>query len=311
MTTKEYFDTIDINEIDRFLTDKQEENIELEFKTVNHPDYNDENRHYDKENISEVLSGFANSNGGIVVWGIKCKANSSGQDVAKEKKPIKQLTKFLNLLNRLESQAVTPPITGIEHKKIVISDDTGFIKTFIPKSDTAPHMANFSGKHYFKRSGDSFIQCEHYDIVDMFSRKKSPQLRFVVKVDRKEIMHQSQCRWRIIVSMANDGNNIAKYPYLALNISPFTQKDEFGLNGNRGTGLAYVKNNVLYQHNYSGGIDQVIYPGAVLDIDKFYCELPINADPPTLTIDYTITAEDSDTKKGQVIVKDTDFQASS
>src|SRR6266566_2213429 len=105
MTIKEYFDAIDIKEIDRFLNDKQEENTELEFKTVNHPDYNDDNRHYDKINISEVLSGFANSNGGIVIWGIKAKTNSAGQDVAKEKKPIKQLTKFLNLLNRLESQA--------------------------------------------------------------------------------------------------------------------------------------------------------------------------------------------------------------
>lgn len=308
MTIKEYFDTIDIKEIDRFLTDLQEENTELEFKTVNHPDYNDDNRQYDKTNISEVLSGFANSNGGIVIWGIKAKTNAAGQDVAKEKKPIKQLTKFLNLLNRLESQAVTPPITSVEHKKIEVSDDIGFIKTYIPKSDTAPHMANFSGKHYYKRSGDSFYQCEHYDIVDMFSRKKSPILKVSAKVIRKESLHQTINRWYILVSIINDGNNIGKYPYLALNLSPGFTKERYGLDGNGTTGLSYVRNNILFQHNYSGGIDKVIYPGAIVDVDKFYIELPKESPAPHLILDYMVTAEDAANLKGQIVIESLTFE---
>lgn len=60
MQLKDYFDSIDLNEIDRFILEKQEENLTLEFKTVNHPNYNDNNREFDKTNVSEVLSGFAN-----------------------------------------------------------------------------------------------------------------------------------------------------------------------------------------------------------------------------------------------------------
>ena len=37
----EYYESIDKAEIDRFIADKQEENLTLEFKTVNHPIYNE------------------------------------------------------------------------------------------------------------------------------------------------------------------------------------------------------------------------------------------------------------------------------
>ena len=87
---EEYFAKIDLSEIERYIEESQEEHIALEFKTVNHPIYNDGNKNDDKKNFSKVLSGFANSNGGIVIWGIKAQKNLSGQDVAKEKKPIKK-----------------------------------------------------------------------------------------------------------------------------------------------------------------------------------------------------------------------------
>ena len=99
MKLKEYFVSIDITEIENFIQIGQEENLHLEFKTTVHPNYNNENREFDKKNISEVISGFANSDGGIVIWGIKAKENEKKQDIAHQKKPIKELTKFLNILN--------------------------------------------------------------------------------------------------------------------------------------------------------------------------------------------------------------------
>ena len=163
MNLQEYFESIDLAEIERFITEDQEENLHLEFKTVNHPNYNSANREFDKKNISEAISGFANSDGGIIIWGIET-GNSQKLDVAFKKKPIKELTKFLNTLNRLEGEVITPIVTGVLHKKIVISQNEGFIKTFVPPSDFAPHMANHSSsKNYYKRSGDSFRICEHYD----------------------------------------------------------------------------------------------------------------------------------------------------
>jgi hypothetical protein len=308
MTLSEYYKTIDLDEIDRYISEGQEENVNLEFKTVNHPDIN--SLSFDKKNISKTISGFANSNGGIIIWGIKAKNNSLNQDVAEEKKPIKELTKFLNLLNRLEGQAVIPTINGIIHEKIDLGGDTGFIKTFVPRSESAPHMAIFSDKHYYKRSGDSFYQCEHYDIVDMFSRKKSPKLKVTAKVIAKDKMHQVRFRYFVLLSISNEGHNIAKYPYLALNFSNgFWQASDYGLDGNRNCGLNRVKNNILYRHNYSGGIDIVIYPGAVLDVDKFYLEIPIEQSPSDVVIDYMVSAEDTESTIGQLKISGEELAA--
>lgn len=302
MNLLEYYYSIDIQEIERYILDKQEENLTLEFKTVNHPNYNSQNKEFDKKNYSEGLSGFANSNGGIIIWGIKAHKNSQGQDVAYEKKPITELTKFLNFLNRLEGQAVIPIISGIEHRKIEITDDIGFIKSYIPTSSLVPHMALYAGRHYYKRSGDSFYQCEHFDILDMFSRKKSPLLKVLTKVKTRTTLHQEKHRYEIVISISNVGKSIAKFPYLAINCNHAYRAFEYGLDGNRNSGLQKVTNNLLYRFNYSGGNKTVIYPETTLDVDIFVSEVYINESPEDLKIDFMLSAEDMETIKGELVV---------
>jgi hypothetical protein len=292
MNLKEYFKSISLEDIDRFIIEKQEENLNLEFKTVNHSNYNDQNKEFDKKNIAEVFSGFANSNGGIVIWGIKAKKNTSGQDIATETTPINELTKFLNTLNKLEGQAVVPIITGIEHVKIEIENtDTGFIKSFIPASSSAPHMALYAGKHYYKRSGDSFYQCEHYDIVDMFSRKKSPILKLQTQI-RQRRDKPRETVYEVLISIINEGKSMAKFPYLAMNLSQDFKPNEYGLDGNRSCGLQKVKNNMRFRYNYAGGNGIVIYPEAILDIDIIETVVPLNNPPTDLKINYLLGAED-------------------
>ena len=304
MNLKEYFNTIDLAEIDRYLLDKQEENIELEFKTVNHPDYNETNRKFDKEHISKVLSGFANSNGGVVIWGIKAKENKDGQDVAIEKKPIKQLTKFLNLLNRLESQAVTPPILGIEHVKIEISEDIGFVKTFIPKSENAPHMANYAENHYYKRSGDSFYRCEHYDIMDIIQRKKTPKLNVELKnekIRKVGTINENTYEYKGIICLNNVGLASAKFPILYLKVKePFNISD-YGLNGN---GTRDMK--LVFGHDgftkYIGGTEVVIHPDTLHEVEGISLnEIGKSKWLGDLTIQYKVIAEGMTLQSGVIV----------
>lgn len=292
MNLKEYFDSININEIERFIQDIQEENVHLEFKTTMHPIYNNENREFDKKNISKVISGFANSNGGIVIWGIKAKENEKKQDVAYKKKPIKELTKFLNILNRLEGQALTPIVSGVIHEPIEIGSDEGFIKTYVPPSDFAPHMANYSNKHYYKRSGDSFYICEHYDIIDLINRKRSPKLKFeLTPFNLKPNDISTNYDLETMFVIANESGVLAKYPMLQIKInSPFSIY-EYGIDGNKGTGL-HRKNFKHRSATYSGGNDIVIYSESKLGIDKIYLPNFIDeTDIQQLTIQYRLVCE--------------------
>ena len=276
-----------------YISDGQEENLNIEFKTVIHPNFNQNNKEYDKKNISKTFAGFANSNGGIVIWGIKAKENSDKQDIATDKKPIKELTKFLNTLNRLEGQAVTPVITGIEHTKVEVSDDYGFIVTYVPESEFAPHMANYSGKHYYKRSGDSFYTCEHYDIKDMFQRKHSANLALNVKNKEIKQIHGDNVRVDLTLALSNTGRNYAKAPLIKVEINPPYKFSDFGLDGNGNIGVFKTRSTPRspQQCSYLGGQDILIYPELEYEIDKIRLEINKDIEEfPKLIINYMIVA---------------------
>ncbi|MES2733478.1 MAG: ATP-binding protein [Bacteroidota bacterium] len=297
MDIKKYFENIDLNEIDRFIQEGQEENLYIEFKTVVHPNYNNDNREIDNKNISKTISGFSNSSGGIIVWGIKAKENEKKQDIATEKKPIQELTKFLNTLNRLEGQAITPVVTGIIHKKIEISYDFGFVISYIPQSEFAPHMANYSGKHYYKRSGDSFYICEHYDIKDMFQRKQAANLDINIKDKKISQKLGNIWRYEMTMSLLNKGRNFAKAPLIKVEINQPYNFCKFGLDGNGNIGVFITRAvpRTPQLSTYIGGQDIVIYPGLDYEVDKIILEVEKDIEElPKLIIDYMIVAENMD-----------------
>jgi len=70
MELEKYFRWINKKMVDRFIQEKQEEHLTLEFKTVKNAGLLDKN---DKKNFAEALSGFSNSSGGVIVWGVETK----------------------------------------------------------------------------------------------------------------------------------------------------------------------------------------------------------------------------------------------
>jgi len=251
------------------------------------------NKDIDKKNISKTISGFANSNGGIIIWGINAKENEKKQDIATDKSPIKELTKFLNILNRLEGQATTPPVTGVIHRKIEVSNDYGFIVSYVPSSEFAPHMANYADKHYYKRSGDSFYICEHYDIKDMFQRKHSAMLDLEVK-NKSISKFGNKWRYELTMSLRNEGRNFAKAPLIKVEINPPFQFSDFGLDENGNIGLFRVMANPRTPQlsTYMGGQDIIVYPELEYNIDKIILEVDKDvAELPKLVLNYMIVAE--------------------
>lgn len=290
MNLEEQFNRLSLTEIDEFIASGQEEHLSLEFKQVNFPDYNNENKEYDKKNYAKALSGFANSQGGIIVWGIKASLNEEKQDVAKEKKPIKQLKKFLNLLNKLEGEAISPIVVGVKHKIITEGEDTGYGVTFVPPSDTPPHMALFGESHYYKRSGDSFYKCEHFDIRDMFFRTKTPKLSFFVREPFEYSKNNKNHTFHIKFGISNESNAMCRFPHLQVSINSPYCFYLFGLDGSRSVGLVLNQRSGLHRsYSSDGGI--VIHSGMDHLVDIIEIELPIGDEIPDLEIEYVLVAE--------------------
>src|SRR4051812_25701529 len=90
---------------------RQQENVELEFKTKSNSkgDLTKE----DRRNLGVAISAFANSMGGLLVWGVAAAKNEEGIDCAAELRPIAELERFKSEIERAVSQVVMPRHEGI------------------------------------------------------------------------------------------------------------------------------------------------------------------------------------------------------
>lgn len=172
-TTREIYDALDLPMLERWVSEQQQEDLRLDFKLLaGHGELAKD----DRKNLMKAVSGFANGDGGLIVWGVDCRKNDDGVDAAKELKPVQNAAGVLSQLRDNPSQITSPIVDGVEHKLIAASESgSGFLVTYVPASDRGPHMAN--DRHYYKRNGTSFLTMEHFDVADMFGRRQRPDVR--------------------------------------------------------------------------------------------------------------------------------------
>jgi hypothetical protein len=252
---QELFDQINLQAIEKYVDSNQEENLTLDFKLLNSSDLNHKD---DKKNFSKALSGFANSSGGIVIWGVDCRKNDEGVDCANGIVEITNVDMLLARCNEFSGIAVSPIVDGIKHKKIYTSPPKGFVITLVPESEKGPHMAKLGEDRYYKRSGDSFYKMEHFDIADMFSRRRRPNLvlDYIVKGST-----------RIIIRIRNDGRGSAIAPYLWVKCPPGHGINIYGADGNGNWNLPPLLSRDLT--DFGGTTQHVIHPGTAIEVFVF------------------------------------------
>ena len=296
MNIRKLYKSLDLDEVDRLISIKQEENLYLDFKQVEKPSFT----RNDRKTFAKCVSGFANSSGGLVIWGIDARPDESGIDCASEKVPIRELALFLSTLSGLTGDSVDPIAEGIVHKKILDEEDSGYAVTLIPESLSGPHMAKLGEDRYYKRSGDSFYKMEHYDIEDMFGRRKRPNLSLTTKLRGK-----GPRTW-IIIGIKNEGRGTARAPYVAFDSPGPFSISPWGYDGNRNEGLPRLSSGTDQLVNrYGANADFVIHPGTSIDITSLFMGLPSTKrqEPPKqVTITYEVAADDQRLTRSKIIV---------
>jgi predicted HTH transcriptional regulator len=150
------------------------ENIFLEFKTKKNdsiPDLDDS----DSRQFSRALSGFANSDGGVVVWGVE----TDKDERASKLRPIASVADFVSRLKKSLINCVQPFVDDVRIEPIMEEVDTcaGYVKVLVPRSEKTPHRALLAGREYYRRSTEGFYRLEHFDLEDAFGRRPRPVLR--------------------------------------------------------------------------------------------------------------------------------------
>lgn len=169
-----------LDAIDQLFADATNEEAFLEFKrSMNHgsdPGLNGK----DRENLARALSGFANSDGGIVIWGVGTKGGESAED----RQPLTDCKRFAGALDNAVSGCTVPEVPGVRSLPIPLADGSGrgYVATLIPASVIGPHQL-VNGKTYLMRAGSSFQPISHSVLSGMFGRRPQPQIQpnFVIR----------------------------------------------------------------------------------------------------------------------------------
>ena len=308
MDIKTFFDQIDKKTIGEFIRDNQEEHLTLEFKTVAGADFSNKD---DRKNYAKALSGFANSSGGIIVWGVEAK-NIHGKDCACKEKEIVSLSQFVSKLNQLSGELIHPPVEGVLHKKVQISSDKGFAVTFVPESDIGPHMAmGFEGRHY-KRSGANFYPMEHYDVEDMFGRRKKPKLALSTDIVRGGISgyapnRQFDCH--LFVGIENLGRGLAKHIAIEIELNVPYHLGDLKYYTSESYGFKTLRRLGSKTPLISLGADVVIHTKSSLRVALIPFKVMEASDlPEDVVINAEIMAEDMPNIKESKIVKGSEIK---
>jgi len=161
--------------IDEFIETRKAEELFLDFKRSSDNGTGKRLSDIDRNNFAKAISGFGNSEGGVIVWGVDCSKDVDGADVAKAKVQIENPTRFAGRLNSVISGCTLPPHQTVRNEPIPCDNNEGFVISLIPKSYQTPHQV-VNNKHYYIRAGDSFSPSPHDVLAGMFGRRPQPHI---------------------------------------------------------------------------------------------------------------------------------------
>ncbi|MBR2299090.1 MAG: ATP-binding protein [Alphaproteobacteria bacterium] len=174
--------------LDEFILNLQTEELFLDFKIAMSDGKNFKTLHKDdRRNLAKAISGFGNSEGGVIVWGVSCSRDVEIGDVAKAKVKVQNVHRFLSWLENAISGCTIPSHNGVRNH--IISADKngdGFVATYIPKSELTPLMTSSNSTIYI-RSGSNNVPAPYAVIAGMFGKRPQPNIELFLEDKNIEV----------------------------------------------------------------------------------------------------------------------------
>ena len=156
--------------IDYLIRSRAEESIHIEFKAGPALDWTDSR----KKEIAKDVSAFANSDGGIIIYGLSEENNAaSGYSFVDRNEFSKEwLEQVINSKIKRRIPDLEIDVIRVGNK---ISQSVYVVR--IPRSSESPHMA--SDGRFYKRFNFESVRMEEYEVRDLFRRMDETQLKLL------------------------------------------------------------------------------------------------------------------------------------
>jgi len=169
---------------------------------------------------SEVLGAFANSAGGILIWGVRAPNKiADGVDLVPDAQAVR------DRLIALANDAVDPPILGIEVVALMRKrSKSGFVVCYVPVSDFLPHRSLWAKHEYYIRTQDGNLRIPTAVLRRMFYPQNLP---VVVPVAKAFITLGGDESYHLQMSIDLENRGRASAEDVAIYVIPIDQQFEF------------------------------------------------------------------------------------
>lgn len=267
-----------LERIKELVSSKVEENLHLDYKRLQSLT--------DTKEISKDISAFANSDGGVVIYGVIEKNNTPEQI----DDSLEQFNKSKEWLENVVTSNINPIIDGVIITPINNPDSGNQLFVIeVPMSARAPHMAN--DRRYYKRFNFKSQPMEHYEIEDIRNRATTPDLDlniFQFKNDFENDSDKFVCEFNFQVmntanSIVNHYNINVYCPKIwQINLDGFNFIGDVELNIGKG-----IHSSRCYSKNYSVPNNMPLWknkPFTLLDKNT-HIEMPLHSQADLLIVD--------------------------
>lgn len=210
----------DIDYLNQLIANGTEENSELEYKSG-------AALQRDEKKMTEAtkdVSAFANSNGGVLIYGIS--EERTKRHLPSHIDPVDRKAITKEWLEQILNARIRPRIHGIKIHVVTIEDDKVVYILEIPKGETA-HQAN--DKLYYRRHNFSVEPMFDSEIRDVMARQKAPQIKIYFDATKKpniliaprgeQMLHQQRpMLYFLNVHIENVGKLYATYINIVLSL---------------------------------------------------------------------------------------------
>ncbi len=198
--------------LEAFILNHKSEELFLDYKRSANNGDGDTLNSSDWKNLSKAISGFGNSEGGVLVWGVSCGKVKERGDVPDALHPVIDVRRFVSLLEGAVSGCTVPPHTGVRSHAIISDGEDGFAITLIPKSLNTPHQS-IQNIQYYIRAGSSFSPTPHAVLQGMFGRRPQPQIFSMYSIFPSKVVGEEVIS-TLAIQIANAGPGIASDLYI-------------------------------------------------------------------------------------------------
>ncbi len=204
----------------RILDEEEPESLFLDYKKSATRQEDRALARSDRENLSKALSGFANSEGGLLIWGVDARREPNGQREVLEKAALPDAIAFRTLIEGAISGVTIPALSGVRVLHILEEGaGTGFVIVHVPKSLIGPIRSVATDKYHL-RSGSSFGSVPHGVLAGMFGQSPQPVIKHNLIAHSAQLNERrDQVSIAFAVSAGNFGAVLARKVFLTGNLA--------------------------------------------------------------------------------------------